>query len=124
MQSEILDRHKNADLQVFAIWFQMYPTDQRSAWPEDLLTDDRIAHFWDDGKVVGTWYAQRLDAMRPRLVPDATGLDQPVPVLWDSWIVYGPDALWEAFPTGLQTWGRTILNTRPQFTEAAERLFR
>lgn len=124
MQAEILDRHATTDLQVFAVWFQMYATDQRSAWPADLLTDDRIAHYWDEERLVGTWYAERLEAMRGKLVPDATGVDQPVPVLWDVWMVYDPEARWGSFPNGLQTWGRTILNTRPHFAEAAGRLFR
>jgi len=117
VQQEILERNPTLDVTVYAIWFRMYPTDRRSAWPGDILTDPRVVHRWDEGKVVGTWYARELDDIRPRVAPGATGLDGPVPVLWDAYLIYKPGATFRAHATALVRWGRTILNTRRTFRD-------
>ena len=42
--------------------------------------------------------------------------------LWDAFLVYGPESRWDAAPTGLRRWGRTILATRDALREAVEGL--
>lgn len=111
----MLDAHPDADLRVYAIWFAMYPTDLRERWPADVLTDARVVHWWDEGKQVGRWYAQRMGDIRDRLAPGAS--DAGGTILWDAYLVYGPDARWDDAPTGLRRWGRPIFATREPFGE-------
>jgi hypothetical protein len=110
VQEEILSKNGNADLEVYAIWFRMYPTDRPETWPADVLTDRRVRHYWDEEKSVGTWYGQRLNEMESALAPGSVGYR--APVLWDAYLVYGPESRWEDAPTGLRRWGRTILRTK------------
>jgi len=122
VQKEILEPRASADLRVYAVWFNMVEEDARTRWPADLLTDRRVTHFWDEGKTVGRWFAPRAEA--PPMVavraPDSSGLGQPV--LWDAYLVYGPEARWDEEPSGLRRWGRTILRTREQLREAVTAL--
>lgn len=115
MQKSLLDVHPEADLRVYAIWFSMYPTDLRERWPGSVLTDSRVIHWWDEDKRLGRWYAERLPEMRDRLAPGSTNVGGPI--LWDAYLVYGPEAQWDDAPTGLRRWGRTILATREPFRE-------
>lgn len=112
MQQEVLEKYPKLDVKVYAVWFKMYGTDRKSAWPADVLTDPRVVHRWDEPRSVGLWYAKQLPKLIPKAAPEASGLDQPVPVLWDAILIYAPDAKWAAQPAGLVRWGRTILNSR------------
>jgi hypothetical protein len=56
-------------------------------------------------------------------VPESTGW-RGTPILWDSYLVYGPDARWEDAPTGLRRWGRTILKTQDGLSKAVDDLVR
>ena len=107
MQKDLLEKRPNADLRVYAVWFSMVPGDSRSEWPPDLLTDARVEHFWDEAKVVGTWYAQRSTSMRNRLTPKSKWNDGEV--LWDAYLLYGADARWDEAPGDLILFGRTII---------------
>jgi hypothetical protein len=123
VQEEVLTKHKDADLKVYAIWFSMYPTDRRELWPADILTDSRVVNLWDEGKEVGTFYATRFDEMKGTVVPESQGWEG-TPILWDSYLVYGSDARWEDAPTGLRRWGRTILNTQDGLRQSVDDLLR
>ncbi len=113
MEQEILEKNPTVNVRVYTVWFQMYPTDLRSAWSADSMPDRRVTHRWDDGKVIGQWYAKQIQKIAGKLTPEASGLSGPVPVLWDSWLLYAPDATsLAAQPAGLVKWGRTVLNTR------------
>lgn len=118
MQDELLANHKQADLRVYAVWFSMYPTDLRERWPADVLTDARVVHWWDEKKVVGRWYAERAESMKDRLAEGSVPLGGTI--LWDSYLVYGPESRWEDAPTGLRRWGRTILQTREALQHTME----
>jgi hypothetical protein len=89
-------------VKVYAVWFDMYPGDERSKWPEKVLDDARVVHFWDEGKVVGRWLADQAD------LPAKDG------VSWDMFLLYGPDAQWETdeLPAPRITWGRPIFRAR------------
>jgi hypothetical protein len=122
VQEELLSAHSKADLRVYAIWFNMYPTDRRERWPGDVLTDSRVVHYWDEQKSVGAWYAPRTGDMESQMAPGSRGLGGPV--LWDAYLVYGPEARWEDAPTDLRRWGRTILATQEPFREAVDALLK
>jgi hypothetical protein len=116
VQEELLDKHPDANVRVYAIWFSMFGTETRDDWPADVLTDSRVTHWWDEGKTVGRWYMPRIEEMRETMSPQSAGFAGNV--LWDAYLVYGPDARWDAAPTGLRRWGRTILKTQDGLREA------
>lgn len=116
VQETVLDANADMDLRVYAIWFRMYAGDQRDRWPADALTDPRVLHYWDEEKVVGTWYAQHLSGIVDRMAPGSRGYE--APVLWDAYLVYGPESQWHDGPDGLRRWGRTILGTGEGLREA------
>ena len=79
MQTELLAKYPKADLRVYAIWFNMFPGDARSKWPPSLLTDHRVIHRWDEGKIVGMWYGSHTTEIRAELSPGPrwTGQNRP-----------------------------------------------
>ena len=116
MQQEVLDANKGLDVQVYAVWFEMYPGDLRDSWPGDALPDPRVRHFWDEEKSIGRWFGGRVDDMQPQRAPGSRGYE--FPVLWDAYLVYGPEARWTDTPTDLRRWGRTVLGTQQHLREA------
>ena len=84
-------------------------TDSRSRWPEHVLADPRVLHFWDEGKVVGRWYEQKVTHRGDE-------------VEWDAFFLYGPEASWDAKPPLVVTWGRTILSAKERLREAFHQL--
>lgn len=120
MQEELLDRNRDADLRVYAVWFNMYPNDAKERWPAQVLDDARVIHFWDEQKAVGRWYLERIAGMDATRAPESA--ENEGPVLWDAYLVYGPESRWDSAPTGLRRWGRTILSTREDLRESFTRL--
>ncbi|HSR52229.1 MAG TPA: hypothetical protein VLV83_15490 [Acidobacteriota bacterium] len=111
MQTEILEEHRQEELEVYAIWFNMLAGDSRSGWPEDLLSDPRVQHFWDESRIVGRWYGENVTQKKKGHVE------------WDAYFLYGPDAVWDGEPEMI-SWGRTIVSTRTELKEDLTRLFR
>jgi hypothetical protein len=116
----MLGERKDQDLKVYAVWFVMYPGDSRERWPAEALPDRRVLHYWDDVEAVGRWYADRMDGMMDLLAPDSKGVEPPV--LWDAYLVYGPEAQWNDVPTGLRRWGRTILHRKEYLKQVVDAL--
>ena len=112
MQKKILDANAQADLKVYAVWFNMLQNDDHSKWPAKILTDPRVRHFWDDDQEVGAWYAKNV-----------TGSDSG-DIQWDAYFLYGADAEWTVQPSGMVSWGRTIVATRSALQENIEPLLR
>lgn len=94
---DILEDHPDANVQVYAIWFSLLPSDGRAEWEDGILTDERVVHLWDDRQVMG------------RLFADLGYGD--LPVQWDAVFVYGPEARWGAAdePSDLVIWRRPII---------------
>ncbi|MCI0353068.1 MAG: hypothetical protein L0Z53_26915 [Acidobacteriales bacterium] len=86
----------------------MYRGDERSKWPSDLLTDPRVVHFWDEQKVVGTWFGQH---------PDYTSLSNGQ-ALWDAFLLYGAESNWGDKPSHLISTGRTIVAKREELLKS------
>ena len=120
MQEEILAKQKDADLAVYAIWFNMYPTDARERWPAEVLTDSRVIHYWDEQKNAGRWYGERLRDIESQMASNSA--ENEGPILWDVYLVYGPEGRWDATPAGLRRWGRTILKTQDEFRRSVAAL--
>lgn len=101
MQNEILSKHPAADLDVYVVWFNMFPGDARWRWDGDGMTDPRVVHYWDEQKTVGTWFSANL-----------TGRGSPT---WDFYAVYPPDARDLAAPSSQ---GGTIISRRAELQSA------
>lgn len=80
----MLQAHPAATLQVYVIWMPMLPTDARSRWDDHILNDPRVIHLWDEERVAGMWLFEHGFG-------DALGGD----VVWDAYLLFGPDARWE-----------------------------
>ena len=109
VQSELLEKNRSSDLQVYAIWFNMIWSDARAKWPSDALSDPRGVHFWDEQKVVGRWYEKNVTRQGP------SGSDR---VEWDAYFLYGPQASWGEGPPGLVSWGHPIVAARDRLRQA------
>jgi hypothetical protein len=113
VQEQILEKNPSANMKVYAVWFPMIPTDSRSrwSWTAGAIDDKRVVHIWDEKKVVGQWLAKQLNY---------NGKDSEV--LWDAYLLYGPQAQWESTPSPLVSWGRTINDTRTEFEKSLSTL--
>jgi hypothetical protein len=119
-QQELLERYPRANLRIYAVWFNMYPGDARSKWPATLLTDSRVAHYWDEQRAVGQLYLLHLPAMLPRRA-EAT-LAPAADAMWDTFFLYAPDDRWET-PVPLPiSWGYPIMVTRERLLHDVDAL--
>jgi hypothetical protein len=105
VHSEILSKHPQVDLQVYAVWFNMLFGDSRGAWDGDGLDDPRVLHFWDEQKVVGNWFSTNVTRN-----PGTT---------WDFYALYGADAVDLAKPLSM---GGTIISQREKLAAAIKPL--
>jgi hypothetical protein len=111
VQSNILERYPSAELQVYAIWLPMLPTDARSEWHEGLLSDPRVRHFWDEERVAGRWFAEAN-----------TGDIGYAGIVWDAYLLFGPDAAWEREPRPLVGAGTPVTGKSVQLEDQARSL--
>ena len=65
-------------------------------------------HFWDEQRLVGRWFARQ-----------ETPEESDSSIVWDAYFLYAPEALWEAKPQPLKSWGATI---RDDFDELEKNL--
>ena len=59
VQREILEKHPETELQVYAVWFDVLLGDDRSAWNPGLLFDPRVTQYWDSDRTLGTWFPRQ-----------------------------------------------------------------
>jgi hypothetical protein len=95
VQQNVLERAPQADLKVYAIWTDKLFTDSRRKWDAGGLTDPRVAHFWDGPDQLGGWFVKRMK--------DFQGGD------WDTFLLFGPDAKWDAVPSPLLGSGSSVI---------------
>ncbi len=100
MQSEILEKNPDQQLQVHAVWFRQLAGDSRGAWDSSLLDDSRVTEYWDDRRIVGSWFYEHRNAI---------GFDHHGPVVWDSSLLFGPEATWDDVPVPLEHFGYTVI---------------
>ncbi len=100
----------------------MYPGDARTKWPSTLLTDERVAHFWDAQRALGTAYLANLPAMLDRRA-EAT-LQPTADAMWDAFYVYGPGDSWRDPLPLPSAWGYPIMVTRDHLVREVGALLR
>jgi len=94
VQKELLDKYSNANLRIYAVWFSMMPADSRAKWSAAIQPQLAPDSAWDGGEV-----------------------------LWDAYLLYASDAKWDAEPTGLIHWGRTIVAARDSLRTDFDKVF-
>ena len=104
MQQEILAKNSQADLKVYAVWFNMMPGDSRGLWDSTVINDPRVSQLWDEQKSVGTWFGQNLT--------------QRGAITWDYYALFAPDATWSAELSAPLSSGGTIVSHRDQLKAA------
>ena len=114
VQQTLLEPHRNARLQVYAVWFNMFPGDAREKWRGDLLTDARVVHYWDEQQSVGRLYFQGLPQIWEKRAAD-TITPQDL-ALWQAYLLYATDAQWKDQPPEVDSRASTILLTREKLT--------
>ena len=82
----------------------MIPLDYRWRWDEEVMTDPRVIHLWDEDKLVGQWIAEHIEGYQG--------------VVWDSYYLYGPEARWDITPTPLINSGYTVLRQREELQQS------
>jgi hypothetical protein len=71
--------------------------DSREGLDASVLADDRARQFWDPRQRSGRWFADS----------DKLGLDPPL--LWDAYLLFGPEARWARIPRPLVSWGSPVI---------------
>jgi hypothetical protein len=104
-------------VRVYAIWYDMYPTDERSRWPAGLLTDARVSHRWDEERLVGRWYWDELPQIREGKAAESLVPEQGP--MWDAYFLYDRGATWGDRPV---SWGYTLMRSRAALTRDLDRL--
>jgi hypothetical protein len=112
-QNDLLARNQDADVRVFVVWFRMYPGDEESRWPRQILLDRRVTQRWDEPKAAGRWFMDHLSDLRPTR-GGAGQFPQQTDALWDSYLLFDRNATWNRTPSGVLSWGFTVLRTRQQ----------
>ncbi len=103
VQQNILEKNPSVDLEVYVVWEPILPSDARSEWDARLMSDPRITHFWDEETVSGQWFDQQgfLESYN-------------LGVIWDSYMLFGPDATWDMVPSPLISEGYPVIFSSQQ----------
>lgn len=80
----------------------MVASDERERWPGRVLADPRVRHFWDEERLVGTWFGQLESA------------NEPGAVLWDAYYLYPPGVRWADGPGKAVSVGCPIVDSREE----------
>jgi hypothetical protein len=101
VEKNILDAYPEADISVLAVWFNMYPGDQKNEWDPIIIDDPRVSHYWNEGRHLGKWYAS--EGVYTRFGGQ---------IAWDMFILYGPDTIWEDGTQSIVSSGATIIREK------------
>lgn len=109
-QSGLLEAHPEADVRVYAIFFEATEGDRGAkdrVAPDELLDDPRVTVFWDEEKLAGRWFDEHVTKLGERQNVEGR-------VEWDAFILYDPRVKWESLaePPIHVSWGRTIYTER------------
>lgn len=97
------------------MWFNMLPADARERWDPSLLTDPRVVHYWDAEAEIGRWFGEHRDEIGFSYFSGA--------VVWDAYLLFGPDAEWREVPVPLESFGFTVLADKEELADAIDELW-
>lgn len=114
-QREILEPNSDKDLQIYAVWFNQLPGDSRGAWDEALLDDPRVTEYWDESRLTGPWFFEHRDAIGFEFFGGA--------VVWDSSLLFGPEATWSETPGPIEHFGYTVIARSDSLRDELQRIW-
>jgi hypothetical protein len=81
----VLKQVGSEELAVFAVWMPVLESDnaKEGKSAEHLLSDPRVAHYWDSESSLGKLYGRQLTLPMGRQLA------------WDIYFVYAPGVRWE-----------------------------
>lgn len=115
MQDEILTKNPDRDVSVYAVWFNVLPTDSVGQWDPEILSDERVTEIWDAEGGLAGWFGDNRDAMGFGFFGGA--------LVWDAGFVFGPEATWEEIPLPLEEFGNTIIADRDVLRRSLEAIW-
>ena len=103
-------------LQVYAVWYRMLPSDamaNRFVFPDRLMPDERVRHFWNENRSIGRWFEDHV-----------TRLGEPGEerIEWDVYLLFEPEVVWSRDPPVPASWGRTIIDTADNLSDELDAL--
>ena len=108
--TEILQKNPSESVAVFAVWFAVLGPDSSSQVDTSLLDDPRVIQYWDSDGEISAFLTEHADQL---------GLPEDG-LFWDAYLLFDPDADWEAVPTELIGWGAPVVTTIDELTEELE----
>jgi len=90
--------------------FNMYPGEKNLRWNSTRLPNPRVSHYWDMEKIVGRWLVDRKV------------IDYPHEALWDAYLLFKREAIWDAKPQSLTSWGMPVYPNRKGLAETRRQL--
>ncbi len=93
----------------------MLPGDSRERWDPTLLTDPRVVHYWDTEADIGRYFGQNQAAIGFTYFSGA--------IVWDAYLLFGPEAQWIDVPTPLESSGFTVLADKDDLAQAVARIW-
>jgi len=115
VQDEILSKNPDQDLSVYAVWFNVLPTDSIGQWNAAILTDPRVTEYWDADGVLGDWFGENRRQMELGFLGGA--------IVWDASLLFGPEATWDQIPGPLEQFGYTIIADRDSLKRSLEAIW-
>ena len=115
MQNEILAKNPDRDISVYAVWFNMLPTDSLGGWDPTILSDQRVTEFWDAKRAVGEWFGEKRKQLELGFFPGF--------IVWDASLLFGPEASWQELPVPLESFGYTIIGDRRSLRKSLEAIW-
>lgn len=106
----MLEPNPRIDLKVYAVWFNVLLSDDRSSWPDEIFDDRRVTEYWDAGGATPRWFGSIYGARSGSFA-------------WDVYYLFGPEARWDEQPPEPASSGSTIVARRGAMSEALVGLF-
>lgn len=97
---------------MYAVWFNMLPSDRRAKWDPRALADGRVRHYWDTDRVLGKWISKNVE-----------GCEHLGPVDWDSYYLFDGDARWDESLAGIEACGTPIVKNTERLKNAVASVF-
>lgn len=112
IEEKILAKYPDEEIVVYAVWFNMIPTDHKSRWKPELIDDKRVTHFWDEGHELGRWISENVDACHHL-----------GPIDWDSYYLFDKDVEWKEELGPIEACGSAILRMKKPLIESMDEMF-
>jgi len=106
----VLDRHKDAPIDVLIVWIPAIAGDDYAAADRSMnqVPDERARHYWDGSQALGEAFSAVL-GIRSRMA-------------WDVYLLFDADADWKDAPPAPAEWLHQLVGEDPARELSEERL--